>query len=597
MKKAVTFFLVLIVSVFCIFADQLTYRRDSKEVVSYYQLRHLCSIQSPDPVFPISGSQLLGLLKELDRSKLGDYGLELYNNLVKELEEPEHDFSYKDTSLDLEIPLYAVLKGRTSDQYIDSKMGEYLLFDIQSTDTGCGFDAKIDIGENFAGRFNFCLRINDTEKFRNNKLMFVSPFFVFNETEEVHKPYQAYISVGNKTLNLIVGRDRTSAGNGKTGNIAFGDNFVYQDFAKFSAVSYPFSYDLTIYEFDNQQGSNFNIQPVCHDEPFQAVISHRFSAAMSKHFNFSLYESTLTFGDSFAAIKAINPFHILHNTYSFNNANINNFFGVEFNFSIKNFEISINGMLDQFQFSGEIGNQPGEIAPNAVALQLNTSGVWELCNGILEAYAEGVFTSPVCYLKEIKGRNQQGVYWYQQDLLVGNLYDNPGNVGFLGYKYGPGTIAVGLGSSYKTSDWSISSDILFMERGSFGKRHDITLFGNSKKQGTEWTDEDIANGIDKIQYTFDLTDEESREYIKAFHLPITLGDEKIEYTVKATVKGSYQFDESFSIAGGFGFIHVKNFCNQDRNELNDFQFSISAKLDLFPWIVKGTHAVEKFLNL
>lgn len=597
MKKTLSILAVLTVCIFCIFADQITYRRDSEEVQTYYELRHLCSSQGPDPVFPITGSQLLNLVKELDSSKLGSYGRELYENLVQQLESPKHDFSYKDSWLDLELPFYATLRGRTSDTYIDGLMSDYLLFDMQSTKSGHGMDAKLAIGENFAGRFNFCLQLKDSEHFRNQKFLFISPFFPFKETDEDHKPFNTYASVGNDKLNLIVGRDRTSAGNGKTGNIAFGDNFIYQDFAKFSAVSYPFSYDLTVYEFDNQGTSNFDMRPICHDEPFQVVVSHRFSVALAKFINVSAYESVLTYGDSFSVIKAINPFQVLHNTYAFRHSSNNNFCGAEINASIKNFDVSLNIMLDQWQFPGEIDNQggPGEIAPNALALQLNTTGVWEFDKGILQAYAEGVYTSPVCYLKEIKGKDKNGVYWYKQDLLVGNNYANFGNVEFLGYKYGPDTIAIGLGSSYKESKWNISTDLLFMERGSYGKRHDMIIFGNSKTQGVgeyAWTDEDIANGIDKLQYTFDYTDEQSKDYLNLLHKPITFNGEELEYTIKATVKGSYKFDESFTLNAGLGFIHVKNLCNQPGQVLNDVQFTVSAKLDAFPWIVKGITALR-----
>ncbi len=414
---------------------------------------------------------MLLFLQRLPSEKLDEDARQQFNALVDSLTKPQTLLSWEpDVLMNLNVSVnpqgfFHINEETPMDDWAYQYKDWFAMLN-----TG----AEIWFGKNtFAvTNFNFTLK---KEGYEYGKLFWNRLYGIADV--ELAFPSKAYMSIGTDSLNLILGRDKLSAGNGVSGNLILGNNHWWKDFVKLSIAKMPVSYDFSIIAFD--KNSDYNKDPL--DLEFfdlnsehRIVIIHRFSMAPWKWFNFSVSEGSLQYGDNILSdLRLLNPFMMIHGTDVYIYGNQNNFFGFELQFlPIDGLELNFGAIFDQIQVSTELdsGKPKENSAPNANGFMFNALYSFALEKGIATVYAEAVYTSPCLYLK-----NKVGVYdYWHTNLIVGNNLWDDGNsdLSYLGYKYGPDTIAIALGGNYSRLDgFKYGFDILFKAHGEHGIRN------------------------------------------------------------------------------------------------------------------------------
>ncbi len=471
MKKVTFFLLLLIVTVSCLFSWQETYSEESIQFQQMKAFSRILGTSIPTSTAPITGSQMLLFLQRLPFEKLDEDARQQFNALVDSLTEPQAILSWEpDVLMNLFISVNPqVFAHANNETPIDDWVYQYKdWYPIINSGAEFWFGKNV-----FAmADFNFTLRKFNYkyDSFFWNRLSSVAEF-------EISFPSKAYISIGTDSLNLIVGRDKLSAGNGVTGNLILGNNHWWKDFVKLSIAKLPFTYDFSIIAFD--KNSNYDKNPLDLEtfdlnSEHRIVVIHRFSMATWKWFNFSVSEGSLQYGtDVLSDLRLLNPMLMIHGTNGYTVGNQNNFFGFELQFlPIDGLELNFGVIFDQIQIRAELdsGKPKDDMPPNANGFMVNALYSFALDKGITTVYAEAVYTSPCLYLK-----NKVGSYdYWNTNLIVGNNLWDYGNsdLSYLGYKYGPDTIAVALGGNYSRLDgFKFGFDLLFKAHGEHGIRN------------------------------------------------------------------------------------------------------------------------------
>lgn len=277
MKKILLTILILTISLTGVFAWQENYRQSSEEVQTFYMLRTLSGTATVEPTYPISGTQLLNLVKQLDSSKFTGKAASLYKELVEKLEHPSVLFTLGNSGIDLDIPILAGESNSMIDPFF------YRITDISSL---LNAKATIYFSDYFTGEFDYGLDADNFNERFDTK--FFSILTNFEVNQQAASPNRAYGSFGFDKYNLTVGRDRVSAGAGVTGNLALAENFYSEDYAKVSYQGDNLSYDLTWIDYDDITGEDINFT-----ELTKQVVQHRISASLFDKVTVSLAEGVL----------------------------------------------------------------------------------------------------------------------------------------------------------------------------------------------------------------------------------------------------------------------------------------------------------------
>lgn len=472
----------MILTVSCLFAWQETYSEESVQFQQMKAFSRILGSSIPTPTAPITGSQMLLFLQKLPSEKLDEPARQQFDALVESLTKPQTLLSWEpDVLMNLGISVNPQVFAHVNEETpIDDWVYQYKDW-YPIINSG----AEFWFGKNVYAMtdFNFTLRkfSYKYDKLFWNRLSSIAEF-------EISFPSKAYMSIGTDSLNLIVGRDKLSAGNGVTGNLILGNNHWWKDFVKLSIAKLPITYDFSIIAFD--KNSNYAKDPLDLEtfdlnSEHRIVVIHRFSMAPWKWFNFSVSEGSLQYGsDVLSDLRLLNPMLMIHGTNGYTIGNQNNFFGFELQFlPIDGLELNFGVIFDQIQVRAELddGKPKDDMPPNANGFMANALYSFALEKGIATFYVEGVYTSPCLYLK-----NQVGGYdyWYTNLIVGNNLWDNGNSdLSYLGYKYGPDTIAVGLGGNYSRLDgFKYGLDILFKAHGEHGivnreNQHDSVELG------------------------------------------------------------------------------------------------------------------------
>ncbi|MCQ2398016.1 MAG: hypothetical protein MJ052_01785 [Sphaerochaetaceae bacterium] len=455
MKKLILIFIVFCLC-FTLFAWQKTYRESSEEYQKLMLLKVMGDVNFPQMTTPITGSQMLNLLQKVERSRLPELGQKMYDELYSEFEAPAVIINAGKAGIDFKLePGLSFLLN-------DPKNNDSL---VRYKDKVPYFNGNVDlfITPYFFGKFNISLRPYSS----GGTFSSISQAF----------PSWAYGSVGGKAVSFTVGRDRLSAGGGKTGNLEIGENALYHEFAKFGVVYHPFSYDLTLLAMDgfSKVDGKFPDNPsgLMFKDGSSAKkwgIMHRFSGTIKKRVTLSVFEGAFIYGTSpFSDITAWNPFMFIHNTGSYNTGCVNNFFGLEASSALTHgLNIDVQFILDQYQLKREkTGSEP----PNAWGLLASLNGAWQVGQGILSAYAEGVWNSAGLYLKELNNsydnKAEYGKY-YMLDLVTGYNHFTEDEYQYLGYVHGADVRIAALGCEYRYGDYKFSADAMFRAKGIYG---------------------------------------------------------------------------------------------------------------------------------
>ncbi|MBQ0070910.1 MAG: hypothetical protein KBS81_03505, partial [Spirochaetales bacterium] len=147
-------------------------------------------------------------------------------------------------------------------------------------------------------------------------------------------PYDAGLSIGTETLNLMVARGKLSLGEGFTGNTAIGDNYDYQEFLKGSFHTGRLGVYLSLTSFDSSHYTKAQMEDPEYlgesgMEDMYGVLVSSFSgyrqlrhsvtyeALLKDNMRFSLSFINLLDTTSSFDFRLLNPFMILHNMFNY----------------------------------------------------------------------------------------------------------------------------------------------------------------------------------------------------------------------------------------------------------------------------------------
>lgn len=537
---------------------QKTYTYDSYEYKLVSRLTQVAGVSGPALVTPTNGDALIMALKRIDTSTLNSELKELYTNLLTSLETPKamiNSDSFKanvDTVITGEINLnknFSNSSRTLQDLYYQYKDRSPLLL----------FSTEFSFGNNVYGRSSFSVKKDYssylTDKFSTNLGK------DFGTDYQLVSPFDTGVSIGNNLINFFIGRGKLNIGNGFTGNMFIADNFNFQDFAKVSFISNFFSYDFTYTHFDQQVDNTSFAGFMTFSPPHQIRISHDYTFNIVNKALLSIHEGIIIESNSAFDIRMFNPFILVHNWQAFDAADRwgNNIASIELSMPLmKRWNLDFQFVLDQIQTGGEVANGEVDMLPNAMGALINTSYLNNTKKGFIKTYFEAVWTNPNLYLNYLKDIN--GVYdkefTIKRDYILGYYMSYGSDLSYTGYKYGPGTIGLCLGTEYMQFDnnLSVSFEACYRAHGD---------------KGIEWHSGQSDKPNLGKDHVFDI-------------LPTGV----VEHTLSLATFGNYKVLPSLSFKGSLAYIHRWNNQNIKGNNFNDVQLSFAISFTPTDFIKK-----------
>lgn len=473
---------------------------------TFQDVLNLCIIAGvtpPSSATPVTGEELLIALERIDRDKLSQKMQNEYDRLKNEIDGPTAVFSsgvFK-VNVDPTVSIEAYLQS-ASDWWISSND-----WTLPYRDRLKGIELPVEIGisDYFFGEAvpEISMLMTQPNLERNTSAMGFGHVFSYNWDLtgiglQRSMPVVAGAVIGNEYLHFYIGRDRQSIGNGYTGNLIVGDNFVYQNMMKFAIHTRPFTYNLSMTIFDSQRRTEIAAyDPFSSTQLNNTTFNGKQQYRIVNNYQITLFDKatiSLNFAclfDSNFDIRMLNPFQIMHNLFNYTTFNnndygngaaleANNFFGLSFNYSfLPGWNMYLEIAVDQFQLPGEESSTATE-PPNAIGGLLNFTNVTELDKGILKSHIEVAYTSPNLYLNEKYTDGNGNIahnpseeyefYDWNQDLILGNSIWSANDLSYSGYTDGPDTFAIQIGSEYKSPNWSITGIVKYKMHGQQGIR-------------------------------------------------------------------------------------------------------------------------------
>ncbi|MCQ2398017.1 MAG: hypothetical protein MJ052_01790 [Sphaerochaetaceae bacterium] len=469
MKKLLVMFLLVAVCV-SVFANQKLYMQDSDEIKRLETLFRRGGRAMPAFIYPVAGSTLV---YTVEKSKLADYlsGFESeeLDALIAEFNGSNLINFNEEFGIDPSVEITLSGAFNSGNNYSDDGYARPVDPKKEKPFAKAGVDLKLT---------NFAFAHFEYEFSRGAKSYSSAPFvtgipfigeYAYNDTA----PFKTYLNIGMKNISVSAGRYRVGSGSGVTGNLATGDNFNFRDTFQLNVAAYPFNYQMMINLFSNERTSNFDHPTAAIggvDRPI--VVTHKVSVPIAGIISLSMYESMMDYSSASPFdLRILNPFGVLHNTRSYMSGS-NNFFGFEVDYAVfKGLSLHVQTMFDQIQFADERKNPETQV-PGAFGFLTNAKYSGLVKNRRFNTYLEFAYTSPWMYLKTkeegyLKDNNKREYWWY--DLVVGN-YEKDGlsDPAYLGYKYGPNAIAVGLGGDIELEHQKPALNLLFRVNGESG---------------------------------------------------------------------------------------------------------------------------------
>lgn len=531
---------------------QKQYTGTSEEYNDVVNLCILTGTALPSSMTPVSGWELLMALERIDYETLGQNLRQLYDSVYERLSEPEiildlDPFFINTTpSIGLEAYLHSATEPWMSSNdwtnpYRDRLKLAELPVEIGISDYFYGRvipDISIQLSQG-TGDPN---REGDTEF---NKLLTTNANLSIGMQRSM--PLVSEAVIGTDYLHLYIGRNRQSLGLGYTGNLMLGDNFIYQDFAKFTINTNYFTYNLSLTVFNTQKNTPISdYSPLGSTKLNSTTFSGKKQYRVINNYQINLFDKAtiyLNFGNLFDSefdLRMINPFYIMHNIFNFtkfggndygNGAAIeaNNHFSLALSYPfVPGWSLYFEAMIDQFQLIGENSSTAKE-PPNALGLLLNLTNASIINEGILKTHAEVVYTTPSLYLNEKyvdaegnishdKSIDSTDYYW-NQDLIVGYNTWWGDDLSYSGYIYGPDSLVFQLGADYEKDNWNIKGTFTYKIHGERGIR-----WHENQDQSVYYTDSVWQLGltgtlehsfVTEIRAGWDITDGVSMRFILA----------------------------------------------------------------------------------
>lgn len=226
-------------------------------------------------------------------------------------------------------------------------------------------------------------------------------------------PQRAFLSVGGKKWNLMMGVDEISWGNSKVGNFVLDGHIKQQDMLHFSAYTDNFKFEVAYLFLEPNQGND--------SERLRFFLSHRIEYSPFTWFSFALSED-LMYQDDTLDLRSFNPMYIFHNLDI--RSKMNAIAHLELNFSIaKGFSLYFQGVLDQFKLPSE----KTDTQTNAWGVLFGLDYNRIIKKGFLSANIEFIYTTPLLYRRDYIDYIVGTIGHYSNDFMA---------IDYLGFPYG-----------------------------------------------------------------------------------------------------------------------------------------------------------------
>ena len=472
-KLLILFFIFLNISLFAT-REQALYRFDDME---YQEVVILCSKAriAPPLVSPITAIELSQKLDMITEASLKKEVLLLQQRLLNKNVIYEDDIVSADGDLSFSVAGYAFDGSILESEFFIPYRDRLPLVSLY---------AETSIVDNAYLYFEFMIKEpkSDDDKIRGNVYTNTYPFVSFdgkvkfldsNYMSQAFTPFLVGGSCGNYFFNFQIGRNRLAYGLGKTGNLTIADNFSMQEYLMYSFHTNHFKYSLNLTHFDQQSGSmKFNTFSL--SGKHQVRVMHRAEVTFFPCVTVALNNGAIFQTDSALDWRFFVPGMMVH---SYNNFlgieplmpgdEANNIFSIDFSWAFaKNYLLHGQIVLDQFQLYYE----DQDALPNALGVLFNIQNTSTIGKGVLSSYFETAYTMPNLYLN--KKRNSDNSLNYNYDHILGyGMSQNSQEINYSGYKFGPDSLVLGLGSKYNFKNHSIFGNIIYRLHGIHGIKY------------------------------------------------------------------------------------------------------------------------------
>ncbi len=591
MKKTV---LIILLFVLCLplFATQQMFYAHSTEVKTLKSLYREAGVTIPDYIYPVSADVLLDSI-EASRlhEKLNGPALDSLTTLCKTFKGGDMRFKMSEKfSFDADVALspYAYYFSQTEEEYTEKislyneRYQKYVNYDKDGVrrDWVVPFNelkpllslgADLKMTDYLFGHFEYIYsRLLAYWHLEN----FVTSIPILGNNRERNQtvPYNLYFAGGTGTVSAVIGRFRVSSGDGETGNLSIGDNFMFRDTFKFTVNTLPFTYEFMINTFapegdyveDNGETKSWNMnlnhtsELVGDGRP--VVVVHKATLNVLDNLNVGLYEAIMDYVNTSAFdLRYLAPFALMHNWISYRYTT-NNWFGFDVNWGFKpGWSMNAQVMFDQIQMSDE----QSKGTPSAFGVLLNIKNTTRLQpQMVLNTYVEAAYTSPSMYLKtDDKDYYDNTDDYWKLDLITGNYHCwcSGEDTNYLGYAFGPNTIAFALGGELVTKNNTGRVNLLYRVNGDTG-----------------------------MYYTFDGDIGKSpsgEESHSAFSPYCFTEGHSPQHLIRIALSDTYtMFDGALELSGGIAYQHYINFKCETGVQSSDIQAQVGVTfhpIDLF----------------
>ncbi len=579
MKRFICIILTCFVIATTVFASGMNYQKiyavDDPVYQKITSLYLLAGRSLPSTTGPWSGAELKAMVEKIDVSSLSDQGKALYNNVLEVLDKDASSPVFK---ANLEVDLEAYINSNYESKFFQSRENWFLGWANQKP--AINIITEEHISTAFYGFFDFSIGVAKnwsdggarTREFGDSILWTNIPFLLANNMKQLdfNFPIRAFVAAGGEHWSFVIGRDRLSWGNGKTGNFVIGDHIKYHNAASFKAYDGNFKYTFLISAFPHPQmyykttttGMELSLYGLGRGQSaymngIAAFIAHRLEWNILKNLSFTLTEGVMYMSkDNKIDLIAFAPAMLYHNNYT--RSNTNSILAFEADWTIiKGLNVYGQVVIDESVLPGENSpsNTEGKLAePNGLGLLLGTTYKKEAFGGIITLNAEGAVTSPYLYLRDgdaqagEDGRQQtNGRYGINFVVALREMSGAGGNenynLDFLGYKYGGDAIVALLGAQYEVVDkWDAGLNLFLMLHGTHDKY-------------TAWTRvNDTIGGTKMTNKTTPTTDHQTANY----NDENASQRDSVSTSFVTSLFGSYAITKSFKAEAEVDLIYIKN---------------------------------------
>lgn len=519
MRRCLTFVLILLaVASMTLFGVNMQTTYTVRDEI-YQRVDELCrraGVIGPSTFSPVTGRVLVIALERIDPSSLGEGDRIEYGRLYGQLTGESYLFEDDGFAFDLEtmVNLEGFLADYDDFDYANDRTGfapdrrNESLVPYRYEDPFLLLGAKVDFFDNVALEVEYEIRNNPQMMYESSLGWLYSHQRTdrqgFYSTFAPEMPFRAGGSFGNDYISFILGRYPHGMGGGITGNLAVGDNFVYQEIANLSFLSNWFTYNISVTRFDQQMyyvrqadgtvvpatdGSSGGDRTTFSRSEFDGLqqfrVVHRFDLNLFDRFRFAVNLATIYNSTYGLDMRFFYPFVIGHNYYNYTNDiektyfdEANNLISLETEFVIVDgLSFSAQVAIDQFQmfFEGADSVPP---AYGALANLKYSTALGD--DSVLNVWLETVYTSPYLYLNgktdstvdESSGQTVSSID-YNLDYVVGYHMQYLDDYGYSGYIYGPDSFVLSTGGDFTSYDdrYTVGWNLLYRIKGAKGISH------------------------------------------------------------------------------------------------------------------------------